>query len=98
MAPRTHGARLGARVECAAFQHIAIVAATRHPHQICLGVAGAVVLGVDGIFRFQQHGAIRIHQDRAEGVIAFFARTPGNSDGSAQVSRVVVVHSEEIGE
>lgn len=87
-----HGAGFGAGVKCAARQFRGRITLRRHPHQVGLGVAGAVMAGQHRVFRGQENLVIGVHQHSAEGMIAVFAGLPGHGDGGFEMGEVRIIH------
>jgi hypothetical protein len=76
---RTHRAWFRACVKSTSGQLFSREVLTRKPHQIRLGVTGAITARHYAILCCQQHVVVFIHQDRAKGMIAVISCSLGTS-------------------
>jgi hypothetical protein len=90
--PGAHGARFSAGVEGALAQRGRIELLPGQANEVGFGVAGAVALGIDRIFGFQQHPIIFANQNGSKGVIATLPGPAGYLNGPAQVWEMNFIH------
>src|SRR5262245_56671783 len=83
--PRTHRARLGARVQRAALQELGVEAPARHAHHIGFRMARAVTPGHHRVLAFDHDVDVGVDQERAEGMVTVVARSLGDLEGARQV-------------
>jgi hypothetical protein len=90
--PGAHGTRFGAGVQGASAQHFRVELLPGQADEVGFGVAGAVALGVDRIFGFQQHPIIFVNHNGPKGVIAVLPGPASYLKGLAQVLEMNFIH------
>src|SRR5262245_30939588 len=69
-----HHARLGTRVDRAVSEELLRELVRSHPHEVRLRMCGDVAIAADRVLRFEQHGAVAVHEQRPERMIPALTR------------------------
>src|SRR4029077_19093986 len=89
---RAHRTGLGAGEEGAATEEVAVEAGGRHPYEVRLGVSRHVLVRSHGVLCLEHDIALRVHQQRAEGMVAVLSCQARKLDRAAEKLPVAVAH------